>query len=146
MEKFVKYRIVGLLSVLCLLSANINATGIGLVKTDDALQWVDMPNSAGKYTILAGDPKKSGVFVVRVKFPPNYAITPHHHNNYEYDTVISGSCYIAKGRVVTKKNGLLAKAGTFVSIPPQIMHYGWTGAEGAVIQLSGMGPWSPKYE
>lgn len=119
---------------------------IKLVNADEKLQWINMPGSAGKYTIIAGDPKKEGLFVIRVKFPPNHAIPPHHHDHDEYDTVISGSCYIAKGIVFKKENGLLATAGTFVAIPPKIVHYGWTGPEGAIIQLSGMGPWKAKYE
>jgi quercetin dioxygenase-like cupin family protein len=126
-------------------SAGANNT-IHLVKANDELKWINMPSSAGKYVVIAGNPKKEGLFVVRVKFPPNYSISPHHHNHYEYDTVISGSCNIAKGNVLRKENGLLATAGTFVSIPPHLIHYGWTGPEGAIIQLSGMGPWKPLYE
>ena len=140
-----KNKILGLLFIY-FLSNSVNANVIHIVKADDELKWINMPSSAGKYVVIAGDPKQKGLFVVRVKFPPNYSIAPHHHNHYEYDTVISGSCNIAKGNVVTKENGLLATAGTFVSIPPHIVHYGWTGPEGAIIQLSGTGPWKPLYE
>jgi quercetin dioxygenase-like cupin family protein len=142
-----KNKSLGLLVIFYILSTNVNANNnILLVKENDKLKWIDMPNSAGKYIVIAGDPKKEDLFVVRVKFPPNYSIAPHHHNHYEYDTVISGSCYIAQGKVLKKENGLLATAGTFVSIPPHLIHYGWTGPEGAIIQLSGMGPWKPIYE
>lgn len=135
------------LTAFYILSTSVNAdNNIHLFKANEKLKWLDMPNTAGKYAILAGDPKKEEVFVVRVKFPANYSIRIHHHNNYEYDTVISGSCYIAKGKVFKKENGLLATAGTFVSVPPHIAHFGWTGPEGAIIQISGMGPWKPLYE
>lgn len=142
-----KNKILGCAFIFYFISASTHATtDIHLTKSNDELQWINMPNSSGKYVVIAGNPKKEELFIVRVKFPPNYSIAPHHHNHYEYDTVISGSCNIAKGNVVNKKNGLLATAGTFVSIPPHIIHYGWTGPEGAIIQLSGMGPWSPLYE
>lgn len=128
------------------LSVSAYANNIQLFKVDEKLKWLPMPNTAGKYAVLAGDPKKEDIFVVRVKFPPNYSIPIHHHNHGEYDTVIMGSCYIAKGNVFKKENGLLATAGTFVAIPPHIVHFGWTGPQGAVIQISGRGPWKPIYE
>ncbi len=136
-----------LLISLSILSANVNAdNNIHLFKADANLKWMDMPNTAGRYAILAGDPKKEDLFVVRVKFPPNYSIRIHHHDHGEYDTIISGSCYIAKGKIFKKENGLLATAGTFVAIPPHVPHFGWTGPTGAIIQISGMGPWKPRYE
>lgn len=143
--KYIAY-MMPLISVF-VLSSNAKANNdIHLFKPDAELKWMDMPNTAGKYAILAGDPNKEGIFVVRVKFPPNYAIPIHHHNHYEYDTIISGSCNIAKGNTFNKENGLLATAGTFVAIPPHIAHFGWTGPEGAIIQISGMGPWKPLYK
>ncbi len=142
-----KNKYMGLLAILYFLSTSVFANhSIQVVKADDDLKWIDMPHSAGKYAILAGDPKKEDLFVVRIKFPANYSIAPHHHDHDEYDTVISGSCYIAKGKELKKENGLLATPGTFVSIPPHLAHYGWTGPEGAIIQISGVGPWKPIYE
>lgn len=132
--------------VISLISASVNATNaIHVVKTGGELKWMDMPHSMGKYAVLAGDPKKKGLFVVRIKFPADYTIAPHHHEHNEYDTVITGSCYIARGSVFKKENGLKATAGAFVSIPGGLSHYGWTDTEGAVIQISGMGPWKPIY-
>ncbi|VVC75400.1 hypothetical protein AQUSIP_06900 [Aquicella siphonis] len=141
-----KIKRMGLLVILCFLSAGVFANNIHVVRADGDLKWIDMPNSAGKYAIIAGDPKREDLFVIRIKFPANYSIAPHYHDHYEYDTVISGSCYIARGNEFKKRNGVLATAGTFVSIPPRLSHYGWTGPEGAVIQISGMGPWKPRYE
>lgn len=127
----------------CLATNGYANNDIHMVKNNHEIKWLDMPNSAAKYIVVAGDPKKEDYFVVRIKFPANYSIAPHYHNHYEYDTVITGSCYIAKGKIHKKENGLLATAGTFVSIPPHLVHYGWSGSEGAVIQISGMGPWKP---
>lgn len=142
-----KNKFISALIVLCCLLTNAYANNvIHMVKPDDELKWINMPNTAGQYAVLAGDPTKKEWFIVRVKFPANYMIAVHSHDHDEYDTVIAGSCYIAKGTVLNKKNGMLATPGTFVSIPPHLPHYGWTGSEGAVIQLSGMGPWKPKYE
>jgi quercetin dioxygenase-like cupin family protein len=110
------------------------------------IEWKDMPNSQTKFAILAGDPDKEEFFVLRVKFPPNFDMTPHYHLNYEYDTLIEGTCYIGVGNKIDKSKGILNKAGNFVVIPPHVPHFGWTGEEGAIIQISGMGPWKPLYE
>jgi quercetin dioxygenase-like cupin family protein len=118
---------------------------INIVSDNSKLKWLDMPSSAGKYAVIAGNPDKEEMFVVRVKFPANYAIAPHFHQHYEYDTVISGSCYITSGADTKKANATLVKAGSFVAISPNIIHRGWAGKNGAVIQLSGIGPWHPKY-
>lgn len=140
-----RYKLLQIGMICCLTMTAYASESIKIVSDNNKLQWLEMPNSAGKYAVIAGNPEKEEMFVVRVKFPPNYSIAPHYHQHYEYDTVIAGSCNIASGDDLTKANGRLVKAGSFVSIPPNMVHRGWTGSEGAIIQLSGIGPWHPKY-
>lgn len=136
-----------LIIISILISTNVFANkNISVVNASDKLKWIAMTHSAAKYAVLEGDPKKNNLFVIRIKFPGNHSIAPHHHDHYEYDTVISGQCYIALGDKVKKGSGKLAIAGAYVSIPPRLAHYGWTGPKGAIIQVSGMGPWKPIYE
>jgi quercetin dioxygenase-like cupin family protein len=40
---------------------------------------------------LHGDPTKPGLFVLRIKFPPNYVVPPHTHPGFETVTVLSGA-------------------------------------------------------
>ncbi|OGT57311.1 MAG: hypothetical protein A3F14_05490 [Gammaproteobacteria bacterium RIFCSPHIGHO2_12_FULL_43_28] len=116
------------------------------IKDNRDLEWHSMQGSYGKYAVITGNPKKNEFFAVRIKFPANHAIPAHHHLNYEYDTVISGTCYLASGKNGDKSKGTAVKAGQFVIIPPNTPHYGWTTNRGAIIQVSGIGPWGPIYE
>lgn len=116
------------------------------VKQPKELHWENLPDSEAQFAVLAGDTTQETFFVVRIKFPPNYSISPHHHLNYEYDTIIEGKCYIAMGATFDKSKGIPNTAGNFVVIPPHLPHYGWTEDEGAIIQVSGIGPWGPIYE
>ncbi len=107
------------------------------------MKWIKMPHSVVSYAVLAGNPKKAEWFILRVKFPANYNGHVHHHLHHEYDTVISGTAYIAIGKSINKSKGIAVKAGQFVIIPPNVSHYGWMGNEETIIQISGMGPWNP---
>jgi len=124
----------------------VNAATNYILKDDKNLQWHQMPNSPAKFAVLAGNPKTKDFFVVRVKFPPHFTMQPHHHMNYEYDTVISGKNYLAFGDHVDKTKGKTISAGQFVIIPPNVTHYGWTTDSEVIIQITGNGPWGPVYE
>ena len=42
-----------------------------------------------KLAVVSGDPGKEGMFVIRAKFPANYAVPPHHHPSDEMVRVMS---------------------------------------------------------
>jgi quercetin dioxygenase-like cupin family protein len=105
--------------------------------TPDALTWRDHPNipKGGQVTILVGDPTKTGEVVVqRLKLPPNYHVPPHIHPFTEYGTVISGSFGACVGEKF-ERTGELLKPGSFWMHPAKHPHYGWTGDEGAIVQI-----------
>ena len=59
-----------------------------------AVAWQAGPPNLPKgsqIAVLAGDPGKSGPFVLRVKFPPNTVVAPHRHVTAENLTVLSGA-------------------------------------------------------
>jgi quercetin dioxygenase-like cupin family protein len=146
MEKTMINKILSVTIAFFLSSTIVNASPNYVVKDDAHLKWQNMPNSAGKFAVLAGNPKKNEFFVVRVKFPTHYTIRPHHHVNYEYDTVIKGKNYLAFGEHVDKTKGRAITAGQFVIIPPNVAHYGWTTDSEAIMQITGIGPWRLVYE
>jgi quercetin dioxygenase-like cupin family protein len=113
----------------------------------DALTWRDHPNipTGGQVTILVGDPTKTGEIVVqRLKLPPNYHVPPHIHPFTEYGTVISGSFGAGVGKTF-ERTGELLKPGSFWMHPAQHPHYGWTGDEGAIVQIHFIGPGGIEY-
>jgi quercetin dioxygenase-like cupin family protein len=115
--------------------------------TPDALTWKEHSNvpKGGQVVILAGDPTKAGEVVVqRLRFPPNYHVPPHTHPFAEFGTVISGSFGSGVGEKFERKGELL-KAGSFWMHPAKHAHYGWTGNEGAIIQINFIGPGGIEY-
>lgn len=90
--------------------------------------------------VLAGNPNEKGPYVERVKLPPNAAVPPHTHPDVENITVLSGSFGIGEGKVADKSEGRVLPAGSFYRLPANTPHFAWTGADGAVVQIHGVGP------
>jgi quercetin dioxygenase-like cupin family protein len=115
--------------------------------TPDALTWRDHPNipKGGQVTILVGDPTNTGEIVVqRLKLPPNYRVPPHIHPYTEYGTVISGSFGAGVGKQF-ERTGDLLRPGSFWMHPAKHPHFGWTGNEGAIVQIHFIGPGGIEY-
>ena len=132
-----------LLSVLTVLAmangvpAVADDTRIGV--TPDEVEWRQV-EGLGLAIILQGDPTKSGPYVLRMKVPPNNITQPHVHQQAENITVISGSFGFGLGTVFDRSKGRLLPAGSFVHLPANTPHFAWSGADGAVIQANGDGP------
>ena len=71
--------------------------------TPSDLKWGDPPPvlpKGAQMAVLAGDPTKAGLFVVRLKMPAGYKIMPHSHPTDENITVISGLVRRRHGRQI----------------------------------------------
>jgi quercetin dioxygenase-like cupin family protein len=58
------------------------------------IKWGDPPpvfEKGAKFAVIAGDPGKPGIYVVRLKMPAGYKIAPHWHPTDEHVTVVSGT-------------------------------------------------------
>lgn len=114
----------------------------------EKITWVDvkppLPQGAGM-SVLEGDPKKPGIFTMRIKFPSHYMILPHTHPQDERVTILSGSMFIGIGETPDEKNATLYSTGCFYVNPAGIHHYAFTGDEGATVQITGLGPWELHY-
>lgn len=145
MKVFTKYAC--LATALLSLTTITHAQNIDAILPDsDSLKWTDLKTLSGaKMAVLAGNPEKKGYFVVRVKFPADFTVAPHHHVIDEYETVVSGTYYLGTGNKFDKDHGTALTAGSFIKVPAKINHYGWTKEE-TVIQVSGIGPWGVVYE
>ncbi len=89
--------------------------------------------------ILVGDPTKAEVVVQRVKFPANYQVPPHTHPYAEVVTVLSGTIGFGMGEKLDK-SGEMVGVGTLNVVPAKHAHFGWTGNEGATVQVQFTGP------
>jgi quercetin dioxygenase-like cupin family protein len=108
----------------------------------DELTWKANPAlpPGSQFAILMGDPTKSEVVVQRVKFPPNYQIPPHTHPYAEVVTVLSGSMGFGMGEKFDTTKGEMVPLGTVNVVPVRHAHFGWTGNEGAILQIQYAGP------
>lgn len=116
--------------------------------THDSIHWQAGPSSlppGAQFALLKGDPSNPGLFAMRLKFPANYSLPAHYHLFPENVTVISGKVYFGHGNKLDKSKSKLFKDGSFVSIPPKVNHFAWTGDDEVILQLNNKGPWDIIY-
>lgn len=104
----------------------------------------NMPQGV-ELAVLEGDPKQAGIFTLRLKAPPGFLLAPHTHPVDERVTVISGSISVGLGGSVDKSRARTFRAGGFYVNPPSASHYVFS-EEGAVVQITGMGPWRVDFQ
>ena len=94
--------------------------------------------------VLEGDPKAPGaIFTIRLKVPAGTALPPHWHPSDERVTVMEGTWSVGFGDVVDKAKGTTFLAGSFYVTPTPMHHFAWTDT-GAVLQITGVGPWETR--
>lgn len=111
------------------------------------MQWADEPilPIGAKSALLLGDPSKSGVFIVRLKFPANYQIPAHTHPFTEVITVLKGKLGNGMGQKFDTSSGeVLNQSDSFV-LPAGHAHYVWTEDEETIVELIATGPWDISY-
>jgi quercetin dioxygenase-like cupin family protein len=120
------------LAIGCALPTIAQDRAIGV--TPDEIEWRD------HWAVLNGDPAKTGPYVLRIEVPPNDITPPHTHPQAEHVTVISGSIGFGLGTVFDRSKGRVLPTGSYLYLPANTPHFAWTGADGAVIQAHGNGP------
>jgi anti-sigma factor ChrR (cupin superfamily) len=100
--------------------------------------------AGAQLTVLAGDPSKEGMYVIRLKLPANYKIAAHQHSMAEYITVLSGTFHFGMGDKLDMEKGAALQAGGFVENPAKMNHYVWTTGE-TMLQINGQGPFDITY-
>lgn len=123
------------------LAAAASAQTTTIVVMPGDVTWNDMKEMPGwQMVVLAGNPTKEGPYVERLKIPANAAIPPHTHSDTENITVLSGALGLAQGEQADKSKGQMLPAGAFYLLPANTAHFAWTDADGAIIQIHGIGP------
>ena len=134
---------IGLSSLPCSASAQDSA-GFVRMRPDD-VQWRPVAGSPGvEQAVIAGDPKATGLYVIRVKFPPFVMDRPHSHPNDRYVTVLKGTWYTGTGDVFDPSKAVPLKAGSFMFHPAHAVHWDGSGSnEDVIVQVTGLGPADP---
>src|SRR5262245_42083335 len=114
----------------------------GVVRvTSEQLKWVDEPDGLGfKTAIVEGDPKKPGLYIIQVKFPPFVMSKPHFHPETRYATVLKGTWWTGDGDVFDPSKTIPLKVGSYMKHPAGAHHFDGSKDEEVIIQLVGMGP------
>ena len=94
--------------------------------------------------VLFGDPSKEGLFVLRLKFPAGYRVSPHTHPVDEVLTVISGTFSMGMGENADQSKAQPFSAGSFFALPPGTAHYVFINEE-TIVLISTNGPWGLTY-
>lgn len=109
--------------------------------TTEQLKWVDEPDGLGfKTAIVEGDPKKPGLYIIQVQFPPGVMSRPHFHRETRYATVIKGTWYTGSGDEFAPDKTIPLKPGSFMKHPAGAHHFDGAKDEEVIVELVGMGP------
>ncbi len=113
----------------------------------EKLAWGEAPPSLPAGTqmmLLEGDPRKEGLFTLRLKIPAGTRLQPHWHPRDERVTVLSGLVKVGFGDEFEEANMVSFGPGSFYLNPAQSRHYVWF-VEETVMQLTNVGPWEVLY-
>lgn len=111
------------------------------------IKWGPAPPAlpaGAQVAVLAGDPGKEGVFLMRVKLPAGYKVPPHWHPMDEYVTVLSGTLQFGMGDKFDAAQMRALPAGSYVTAEKEMRHYVQTKGP-TVIQITAMGPFAITY-
>lgn len=139
-----------LIASLAMLALCVASGGAGapIQVNPESIAWKDGPPTippGARSAILEGDPKSDGIFTMRVRFPPNYLIPLHTHGRDERITVLGGAVFVGIGDAIDRAKEVRFDAGSFYVTPTPLRHWVRTGDEGALLQATGLGPWTVDY-
>jgi quercetin dioxygenase-like cupin family protein len=113
------------------------------------VKWMDgtavgLPKGS-EVAVVKGDPAKAGDFIVRLKFPADFAVPPHSHPGDEVVRVVSGGpLHYGVGDKLDMANSVSLEKGYHVTMMAGMNH--WAHAPAAtVVQVNGKGPFGITY-
>jgi quercetin dioxygenase-like cupin family protein len=140
--------VISLSVLLAVLLGGFASAGDEIMFSPGEIMWNAGPATlppGSEIAVLEGNPNSAGLVTMRIKLPPDSMLAPHTHESAERDTVISGKIYIGTGEKIDKTKAKAFPAGSYFVIPKGETMYGFTGKEGAVVQLTVEGPWTISY-
>jgi quercetin dioxygenase-like cupin family protein len=106
-------------------------------------QPADLAAAGGRQQLIVGNPRESGLYVLRITFPPGSGSRPHYHDQARYITVIKGTWWVSTGAasdVYDPDHMKRVEEGSFIYEPPNGHHYDMAKDEEVIVQIMGMGP------
>jgi quercetin dioxygenase-like cupin family protein len=127
-----------------LAAQSVKTDSLGFISAQaDAIQFRESEGLS--QVVVAGDPSKPGIYVIRVRFAPYQTSHPHFHDQDRFVTVIKGTWWTSTGPQSDKYDTTTAhmvplKAGSFMKHPSGGHHFDGAKAEETIVQIIGMGP------
>ena len=131
-----------LVGIVAMLAGSAAQTG---AKTP--LNWGPGPPSlpaGAKLAVVSGNPAQPGPFVIRLRFPPGYAVPPHSHPAAEHVTVVEGVLSLGMGSDPNRGRLHVLRKGRSIVAPANMVHHAST-TQGATLQISSRGPFQVTY-
>jgi mannose-6-phosphate isomerase-like protein (cupin superfamily) len=114
--------------------------------TPKTLTFQPFPEERGaEIAVLHGNPSEAGHYIVRIRFAANWDGRPHRHNGAELLTVHSGTWYVADGDDLDREAAVELSSGSFMALPAGTAMRAFTGDDGAVVDIQGVGPFATHY-
>lgn len=112
----------------------------------DQVKWTTNPKEQGvQRAVVYGDQTKPGIYVARIKFPPNVMSKPHIHKEDRHALVIQGTWYTGTGREWATDKTVPLKPGSYMLHPAGEAHFDGAKDEEVILQLVGYGPSGTTY-
>jgi uncharacterized RmlC-like cupin family protein len=106
------------------------------------------PDAVLALPIIIAGAGTSGLTTVEtrlIRVPPNTHIASHRHRDSRSAVVVSGVWRFGYGTDGDEATSEALPAGSFYTEPADLAHFAFTGAEGATVFISGMGPSDTHY-
>ncbi len=139
--------VMGVLSTAAIANEAADATRpMQEIKESDIVYRDDPAFAKGAQTaVLVGDPKKPGLFILRLKMVPGFVVQPHTHPVFETVTVLKGKMGSGMGEKADLTKGKLLGIGAVLALPAKHPHYVWAADEEVVLQVVANGPFDINY-
>lgn len=119
--------------------ARAQADSRGFVRTlPSQMEWQDAEGAPT--AILAGDPSKPGLYVMRIRFPPHVFSRPHWHSTDRHVVVLKGTWYMGIGDTFDPSKAVAVPVGGYAKHPAGAAHFDGAKDEEVELQITGMGP------
>ena len=106
------------------------------LSTPDELKWITGP-TGNPQARITGDPAKPGMYMYRSRFPANYKVQPHFHQDERIGMVVSGTLLVGYGETFDESKMKVMPAGSIWIEPARQPHFVWAKDGEVVIQIVG---------
>jgi quercetin dioxygenase-like cupin family protein len=133
----------GVIAALLVAAAPAKAQDSDIIAvTPDKLKWVSTPIApTNKIAWGIGSAAAAGKFyVLFASYPPGGKSMPHVHPDERIVTVLTGTFHLGSGPDFDETKAKALTAGTVITIPANVVHWGFAKDTGVTIQEVGVGP------